>query len=229
MVVQIAMAPLTRRGLLLLVALAAMSVIGCSRSGSISGSLYGVTLGGEAKRGVDVEIVLVYRTEGLSRKLRDLEAALNQELGPAKAAHAEAEQRASTASTRDYDHRDLSLAAAAARGASARSSSAAHEAAMQVATIRVQYKTKARELLYEAKAALTRTDVNGGFEFRDGTTGQYLILAEWAVARIQYSQVLGSYPVTDRIDWLIPVDVAAGENKAQLSSSNSGWVFSVDR
>lgn len=219
------MATMTRTAMLI-VTVATLSVIGCSRSGNLSGSLYGVTLGGEAKRGADVEIVLVHRTEALSRKLRDLEAAFTQELGPAKAAYDEAEQRVSTTSRRDYAYGDLSIEAAAARGASARSSDAALDAALQVSRISGQYNAKARAILLEAKVASTRTDANGGFAFKDIKTGQYVIFAEWAVARMQYSQVLGSYPVTDRIDWMVPIDLAAGENKVQLSSSNAGWPFS---
>lgn len=215
--------------MLCLVTAATVSVtVGCSR-GNVSGSLYGVTIGGEAKRGADVEIVLVNRTEAIARKLRDLEAAFTRELGPAKAAHEEAERRASSAPRSDYAYGDLSIAAAAARGASSRSSSAALDAARELARIRGQYNHQARAILSEAKAASARTDVNGAFEFKDVKPGQYLIFAEWAVARMQHTQYLGSYPVTDRIEWMLPIDVVSGENKVQLSSSNSGWPFSFER
>lgn len=209
-----------RRALLAVLALAILA--GCSR-GQISGSLYGVTVGGEAKRGADVQVVLVRRDEATGNQLRDLEAARRAELAPAQAAFDQA-QAAPTAAASSYQ--DMSLAAASDRASSRRSQDAAFDAARKVAEIRQRYRGHALAILTRGNVATVRTDANGGFDFTDISSGTYWIVAEWAVSRMEYNRVLQhSYPVTDRVEWLVPIDVTGGANRVQLSSSNAGWPF----
>jgi hypothetical protein len=216
-----------RLSLLMLVTLATMFVtLGCSRA-QISGSLYGVTLGGDAKRGADVEVLLVRRDEATGKKLRDLAAGRKAELAPVQAAFDQAQAAPATVTA---SYHDMSLAAASARASSARSQDAAFDAAKKIAELRKRYRDQAREILAGGKVATVRTDANGGFDFKDIKPGQYWIMAEWAVSRMEYSRALGnSYPVTDRIEWLVPIEVIAGANKVQLSSSNSGWPFALNQ
>lgn len=153
---------------------------GCGdTTGDVSGTLFFATASGQAKRGADVEVILVPGTTAhLDKDLAALQGRMARELEPIKE-----DSGASEPVTRKYRDEALSL-------------------------------------LRRHNARTTRTDVNGGYVFKDLPSGRALVLAEWSTP-----ELVGSSWMESNYVWFLPVEVKRGENRLDLSGSSARGAF----
>ncbi|MDO8476643.1 MAG: hypothetical protein Q7W02_10735 [Candidatus Rokubacteria bacterium] len=175
-------------------------VMACSRSGDITGTIFVTMKSGDVKRGADVEVVLIARSEKFDQEWTRLKKESREESSKAQAGYDAAYQAYSSLR---YDSGFLksygdNWAAWAAR----------------LSEVRATYLARARPILAAAVAKSTRTDVNGTYAFRTVPRGKYYLYAEYKV-------------FDNELSWLVPVEITGEEQKMDLSNSNSGALLST--
>lgn len=178
--------------------LLSISSAACSRSAAISGTIFVTTKSGDVKRGADVEVVLIARSEKL-----DTEVARVVKEGEERQAKVREEYLASlqqlvnrgTITSEMYrDYSDNLL-----------------PSLPTLRQIQAVTGNLLRQVVADGKVASARTDVNGVYVFKDVARGRYFLYTE--------------HKLFDKeISWLVPIEMKGDDQKMDLSNSNSGWL-----
>ena len=154
-------------------------------SGEVSGTVYVTMRSGDVKRGADLEVGLIQ--DHVMSELTKASVDFKASYGQAESAYQDATSGASAGN-------DEGLARV-------------REAQGRVDAVRKEWLDRAAKLVRTAAVKVTRTDVNGHYEFKGVSRGKYYIMA--------------SHRVFDNdLFWLVPVEVH-GAQTVDLSNSNT--------
>jgi len=84
-----------------------------------------------------------------------------------------------------------------------------------------EHEGEALSMLRRHHARTTRTDVNGGYVFKDVPIGRALVLAEW----IKPKQMWDGQWIDEHYLWFLPVEVKRGENRLDLTGRTARSAF----
>jgi hypothetical protein len=217
--------PSKRRPLVLALIGGALLLAACSRSGDLSGDFYYTTRGGDVKRFADHEIVLVKATPKFETAWQETIAGFKSAYEPVKAEYEEASRREGEAREASYRSLADSIASRSLVDSSYRRRHDEAQALTQAARDRSDevlgtWRSHALKLIAWGKAAETRTNAAGRFEFRGVAAGRYYLFATAEVP------ILLSSLQFVRVHWWVPVEVKSGAQTLDLTMNNvGGWPF----
>jgi hypothetical protein len=198
-------------------------------AGDLSGHVFIRTAVGEARRIVDLQVVLVPATPGFEAIWRELSAAFERERAAALEALRQAENEKAAAQTEYLQL--VGPGGPAFAEASAREGRALQElerAKKSAAALPAQYPERAKALIRQQQGGAVRTSVDGQYRFSDLAPGKYYIFSEHEIVEQRQIRPLGAVPVVvARFVWFVPVTVTRQATTLDLAGSNSGWAFTA--
>jgi hypothetical protein len=213
--------------------IASTILAGCGGSGELSGNLF-LGVGGQARGGADVEVLLVPVTAQVETQLKQLESDFEREMAPVKRLYEEARHDADTL-YKELMSGMRSLFPGYAEALLSQANSFSIEQAWKVDEVRSRYQERIVSLFREHGGKSTRTGVDGAYTFTGVPRGKVLVLAQWNTRDLiggsdGGQRVVGVcgpgawWPdVPDvLITWLVPAEVKRGANRLDLSGSNAG-------
>jgi hypothetical protein len=183
------------------VALASVVLLsGCS--GDITGTVFVKMRSGDIKRRADVEVVLVQASSQFETEWKKAAEAYSKAGEDVEQLREESE-----AAYRAY-RADILNDSKKARW------EAAYTKELARLPVDAAQREHALKLIQWAKKGVTRTTVDGRFLFADVSKGKYYVYAQY-------------HDANNVVEWMVPVDVAGGSQKVDLSNSNSGRLLAA--